>query len=137
MRTGGALLLIAILAVTSCRMHDDRTILIHVPDMKNAACERLISNTLSRTTGVISNQTVCTRIISENRVVIVPFDSMQTSVKNLEFAIADLGFDANKVPANQEARKKLAPEYLQDNAGAVPGDAQKAGRPAGEVAPGQ
>lgn len=47
------------------------------------------------------------RIDLARKTLIIKFESLSASVKNIEFAIADVGFTANDVPANAEARKRL------------------------------
>ena len=44
------------------------------------------------------------------RTVRVRYDSLKLSVKNLEFAIAKVGFAANEIPADPGAVKKLPAE---------------------------
>ena len=38
----------------------------------------------------------------------VTYESIVASLKNIEFAIADAGFNANDIPANAEAAARLA-----------------------------
>ncbi len=42
------------------------------------------------------------------RTLIITFDSLHSSLKNVEVAVADAGFTANDVPANAEAQRRLA-----------------------------
>ena len=44
------------------------------------------------------------------RLVEVTYDSLFVARKNIEFTIADAGFNANEVPANSEAAASLPPE---------------------------
>jgi copper chaperone CopZ len=88
---------------------DVRTIEINVPDMKNAACGEIVRKAVLSTPNVRSGE-----IDLQRRTVMVTYDSIQLSLKNIEFNIADAGFAADLVPANQEARKKLPPECLSD-----------------------
>lgn len=77
---------------------------IHVPAMKNQACANLIIRALGQDQGIPASQIkadVATRTVE------VRYDSVKQSLKNLEFAVADIGFEANDVPANAEAEQKL------------------------------
>jgi len=103
--------LLVLAFVSSCRTRDIRVIQIYVPEMKNKACEDVILKALSTTPTVDPAKVQFDRV---HRTVTVEYDSLSLSVKNIEFNIADAGFAANSVPANQEARKKLPPECLTD-----------------------
>jgi hypothetical protein len=37
----------------------------------------------------------------------VRYDTLRQSLKNLEYAVADAGFDANDIPANETVRSNL------------------------------
>lgn len=104
-----ALLVIGLLAAAavSCRKHDFRTMAIDVPGMRNARCAQLVQQRLQQVPGVLANKIA---IDLENRIVTVTYDSLQLSLKNIEFAIAEAGFDANDVPATPAARDALPPE---------------------------
>lgn len=91
--------LIALLAV-SCRKHDTRTMVIHVPEMKNEACVEIVLRAIHATSGVHRDRT---RVDRETRTVSVAYNSIQLSTKNIEFAVADAGFAANTIPANKKA----------------------------------
>lgn len=110
MKISRALLPVMLLVLlTSCRVKDIRTIEISVPDMKNEACADIVRKAILTIPNVTSGQ-----IDMEHRTVLVSYDSLQLSLKNIEFSIADAGFSADTVPANVEARKKLPPECLSD-----------------------
>jgi copper chaperone CopZ len=110
MKISSALAAVTVLMLlTSCRVKDIRTIEISVPDMKNAACAEIVRKAVLTTPNVRSGE-----IDMQRRTVTVTYDSIQLSLKNIEFSIADAGFAADMVPANDEARKKLPPECLSD-----------------------
>ena len=46
----------------------------------------------------------------EKRTVSVTYDTTKLAIKNIEFVIAGVGFDANDIPAKPEARKALPAE---------------------------
>jgi copper chaperone CopZ len=92
-------------------MQDVRTIEIYVPDMKNQSCADIVAKAVAAIQGVQPDKTV---MDMEHRTVTVTYESLVLSLKNIEFAIADVGFTANKVPANEEARKKLPPDCFSD-----------------------
>ena len=110
MKISSALAAVTVLMLlTSCRVKDIRTIEINVPDMKNAACADIVRKAVLTVPNVTSGE-----IDIGHRTVVVSYDSIQLSLKNIEFSIADAGFAADMVPANDEARKKLPPECLSD-----------------------
>ena len=62
---------------------------------------------MNRIQGVLPDQT---RVDLEKRAVTVTYDSLLTALKNIEFTIANAGFQANEVPANTNAVNALPPE---------------------------
>jgi periplasmic mercuric ion binding protein len=99
--------LFLLLIINSCRQSDVRTVEIKVPEMKNKACAQLVANAVGKQSGVQSDKI---NIDFERRIVIVRYDSLVVARKNIEFAIAETGFQANEVPAKAEAVKALPPE---------------------------
>lgn len=106
-RIFASIVVVAAVALASCRRADVRTFTISVPGMKNAACANLIGNTLTREQSIRPEDI---QIDMGARQVIVKYDSLQRAQKNLVFAIAKAGFEANGVPANPEAVKALPPD---------------------------
>lgn len=100
-------LVTGVLLVVSCRRHDLRTVRIDVPEMHNEACAELVKKALSRVENV---KYAKTEVDLEKRRVIVTYESLKLSLKNVEFAIAKAGFDANDIPADPKALKALPPE---------------------------
>ena len=78
-----------------------------MPEMKNEACAAVVGAALRKQAGV---QPKGVAIDLDKRTVTVRYDSMMTAQKNLEFAVAEAGFQANEVPAKAEAVKALPPE---------------------------
>lgn len=103
LRTILLVLTVAVLMV-SCRQNDYRTVKIKVPQMQNPECATRVGQALTNKVG-IDPETISINI--EERTVQVKYDSMQTALKNLEFFIADAGFDAGPISANKDARAKL------------------------------
>lgn len=95
------------LGAVSCRTRDVRTVLILVPEMKNTACRDIVVRAVAGCVGVDSSKIV---VSLPRRTVTVSYDSLLTALKNIEFAVAESGFQANEVPAKPEAVKKLPPE---------------------------
>jgi copper chaperone CopZ len=91
----------------SCRRSDVRVIHVYVPGMKNRKCAEIILNALGKEQGIGARSV---SVDMADRVVTVRYDSIQRSIKNIEFTIADAGFAANEVPANAEAAQALPPE---------------------------
>jgi copper chaperone CopZ len=100
-------LLLACLVV-SCRQKDIRTVTITCPQVKNVHCVRLVTEALAKTDGVLADS-----IKVDNGRVKVTYDSMKVAIKNLDFIIAEVGFDADDIPANAKAREALPAECRQ------------------------
>ena len=97
----------AVILVSGCRTRDVRTVVVFVPEMKNAACSDIVVRAISRCQGVLPNSI---QPDMARRTVTVQYESMVTALKNVEFSVAEAGFKANEVPANAEAAKALPPE---------------------------
>lgn len=106
MKRLAAVIFVAVLCVTavSCRTKDIRTVTIRVPEMKNQSCVQIVTEVIARQQGVL-RETIAPDPV--NRVVIVRYDSMQLAIKNIEHAVADAGFQANEIPADEKARQTL------------------------------
>ena len=90
--------------VASCRKDDIRTAAIHVPAMQGMECAEIIIKELEREQTVLPTDV---EVILERRMLYVRYDSLDRSVKNIEYTIAKTGFDANEVPADPEAMETL------------------------------
>ena len=101
------LLLAGGVCLCSCRRVDMRTARIYVPAMKNRASAEWVVNAVARIPGVQRDKL---QVNMETRDVIVPYDSINLSLKNIEFAIAGVGFDADDVPADPTAARNLPAE---------------------------
>ncbi len=101
--------LAGVLAVAGCRKTDIRTVTVSVPDMRNRACAKIIGDALSRQMGVKPEKL---KIDLNTRTVEVTYDSLFVAKKNIEFTIAEAGFNANEVPANTNAAASLPAECL-------------------------
>jgi copper chaperone CopZ len=97
-----------ILGLTACRTQDVRSQTIKIPDVKTEAARVAVSNALAQLEGVFPPS-----IRFEPGTVIVTYDSMKLALKNMEFAIADVGFSANDTPANAAKRAAL-PASMRD-----------------------
>jgi copper chaperone CopZ len=86
----------------ACRQQDIRTTTIQCPQVKNALCVRLVTEVLAKTDGVLADS-----IRVEKGTATVTYDSMKVAIKNLEFSIAEIGFNANDIPADAKARDAL------------------------------
>ena len=99
----------------SCRRNDRRTMLIDVPGMKDTSSEAQVRGILMKIDGIAKDVDGRLRIESnlEDRTVLVTFDSMRLSLKNIEHALADAGYEANDVPPNPQSvglpERKAAP----------------------------
>jgi copper chaperone CopZ len=91
------------LVAVSCRTKDVRTVLVYAPGMKNAACSEIVVRAVSKCVGVDASKT---RVDLMNHTVTVTYDSLITALKNIEFAIAEAGFQANEVPPECRVMEK-------------------------------
>ncbi|MGQ9660717.1 MAG: heavy-metal-associated domain-containing protein [Kiritimatiellia bacterium] len=101
------LVLPVLIVAASCRRHDYRTVRIDVPGMKNQVCQEIVLRTVRAIPGVRQQSIECDM---KRRCVILTYDSIVLSMKNIEMAIAKAGFDANDVPADPAAVKALPSE---------------------------
>lgn len=86
----------------SCRQQDLRTTTIRCPRVGSATSVRLVTDALANVDGVLPGSIRC-----DTGAVTVSYDSMKIAVKNLEFLIAEAGFDAGEFPANAKAQAVL------------------------------
>lgn len=95
------------LLATGCYRPAERTITVAVPQMKSQDCANRITEVfrIGRPDKVDGIVAVVPNVAAKT--VDVTFESLKLSIKNVEFAIASAGFDANDIPANAEARAKL------------------------------
>lgn len=99
-----AVLMVAF-GMVACRQVDIRTKTIKVAQMKNANCEKIVTAALAKTDGVFSD-----KVVAGPGQVTVTYDSMKVGLKNLEYVIAEVGFDAGDTPADPKARTALPAE---------------------------
>lgn len=122
MKKAHLLLLLTVFVAGSCRKADIRTVVIQVPGMKNEACAKRVSNAAASEVAAgpradANSKRVQAALLSGSvkadlatRTVTVRYDSLRMSLKNLEFAIAKAGFDANNTPARPSAVEALPAE---------------------------
>ena len=94
--------------VVSCRRQDVKTVVVRVPDMRNRACVNIIVKALVKEAGVKGGKDLMVDI--DSRTLTVKYDSLFTAKKNVEYAIAAVGFSANDIPADQKAASLLPAE---------------------------
>jgi copper chaperone CopZ len=99
-----ALLSVALAAVVSCRKQDIRIARIHVPQMGSQTCVDRAVTLVRRIPGVQADRVMVDR---ERRDIAAPYDSLKLSLKNIEYALAKAGFQANDIPADEKARAAL------------------------------
>jgi hypothetical protein len=103
---GLAILLLCLAAAIGCRRKDIRTARIHVPQMTGPECRELILAVVNKQQGVQGDKVTTN---PARRDVVVPYDSLVLSLKNIEYALARAGFAANDIPADPAARAALPP----------------------------
>ena len=91
-----ALLVCSVLAVAGCRVSDVREMTVNVPGMVEASDVEKVRAALAPLGGIDKEKTVYD---AAARTVTVRYDSMVIAHKNIEIAIAEAGYDANKIPA--------------------------------------
>lgn len=104
------IVLAGVFAFAGCRREDIRTVTVSVPELRNKACAKVIGDSLSRQMGVKPERL---KFDLTSKTVDVTYDSLFVARKNIEFAIADVGFQANEVPANTNAAAALPPECFE------------------------
>ncbi len=83
----------------SCRQQDVRTVTFTCPQVVGARAAEVVVRALSKADGVRVDS-----IRVEDGKVTVTYDSMKLAIKNIEFTIAEAGFDAGDIPADTKAR---------------------------------
>ena len=97
---------LALLAFAGCRQTDERDFTVTVPALvqKDAeAVSGVIREALAGCSGIDMSSL---QFDSENHCVKLRYDSMQIAKKNIEMAIAKVGFEANGVKPDQVPRAK-------------------------------
>jgi mercuric ion binding protein len=94
-----AFLVVIGLGCMSCRQQDVRTVTLTCPQVVGARAADVVVKALSKTDGVKVDS-----IRVEDGKVTVTYDSMKLAIKNIEFTIAEAGFDAGDIPADTKAR---------------------------------
>lgn len=85
-----------------CFRQDIRTLEIKVPGMKTTDCAKIIQDSLNRVEGIISVEPDV-----QKRILIVTYNSTKVAIKNIEYVIVGLGFDANDEPGKPEGKSAL------------------------------
>lgn len=98
-------LTVATMALCGCFRQDTRTLTVKVPGMKTAECSKIIQSALSRIDGIESVDPDM-----EQKVLTIRYNSTKLAVRNIEYLIAGLGFDANDAVGKPEAKAALPPE---------------------------
>jgi copper chaperone CopZ len=87
-----------------CFRQDIRTFVVNVPQMGSPECSKIIQDALINVEGIHSADPDL-----HNKSMTITFDSRKLAIKNIEYLIADRGFDANEAQGNPEARAALPP----------------------------
>lgn len=98
-------LVVATLFLGACFRQDIRILVVRVPGMKTTECSKIIQNALGKVEGIISVQPDL-----ENRTMTVEYNSTKLAIKNIEYTIAEAGFDANDAEGKAEAKQSLPPD---------------------------
>lgn len=84
------------LCFTGCRVRDERTFTVAIPDVQTVQDQAKIRAVLEPIPGIVKDSIV---FDLSKHTVVLSYDSMQVAHKNIEIAIAEAGFAANEVPA--------------------------------------
>lgn len=88
------------------RFRDDiKEVTFRVPALNSQQCRGVFIDLLGNMKGVVEAEAD-----SEQNLIRVKFNSRETALKNIEYAISGSGFDVNETTGNAEARKKLPKE---------------------------
>lgn len=104
----GPLALAALVALgAGCFRNTVSTIELKIPAMKTDACGQLVQAAVGHLgEGAIRD----IRLDVATQTAWVTYDNVRLGRRNVEVAVRNAGFAVNDLPANEEARKKLAPE---------------------------
>ncbi|NKB25643.1 MAG: hypothetical protein GKR87_14980 [Kiritimatiellae bacterium] len=83
---------------------ESETLVIAVPEMKSEKCSKIILSQLNRS-GIES-----TSFDLQDHTVTVTFNSTLLAIKNVEYLITGIGFEANGNPPNPTAKDSLPEE---------------------------
>ena len=97
---------IAMLIITGCHRQDIQTLNIQVPGMKTDGCASLIYSTLQPLNHSIEGIVKVVTDVPARRVD-VTYDSRKIAIKNIEYIITGIGFEANGFPPHPAAQEKL------------------------------
>lgn len=107
-KTFGWIGLAALLAAGSgCFRNTVSEIELKIPAMKTEACGRRVQEAIS---GLGEGAIRDVRLDVGARTAWVTYDNVRLGRRNIEVAVRNSGFAVNDLPANEEARAKLAPE---------------------------
>lgn len=90
-------------ALAGCFRQDVRTIVVSVPQINSADCAKVIQDALGRIEGIVAVQPDLAA-----KTMAVTYDGRKLAIKNIEFLIAGVGFDANDAKAKPDARAALS-----------------------------
>ncbi len=93
------ILALGVLTLCGCRIQDQRTLVVKVPQMKTEQDVVKVRNSLLPLRGLDLDGV---RFDLNTQTVTVSFDSMVVAFKNIEIAIAEAGYDANGIAAIQQ-----------------------------------
>ena len=93
---------VASVLLCGCFRQDVRTLEIRITNMGSQECFKIIQSALNRVEGIISVEPDL-----PNRKVTVTYNSTKVAVKNIEYVITGLGFEANDNPGKADARERL------------------------------
>lgn len=96
------------LAGASCRRTDVRTAVIRVPQMRTQAGVERVTEAIKQARYAVQVDSI--KVDLESRTVTLKYDSMDLAIKNIEFLVAEAGFDANEVPRNAAVAATLPAE---------------------------
>jgi len=104
-----ALSLMVLSLCNACFRKDVQTLSVQVPGMKTETCASLIKNAFTTPEGPVEGVLQVNTDV-ESRMVYVTYDSRKTAIKNIEYTIVHLGFEANGHQPRDGERNRLPEE---------------------------
>lgn len=98
-----------------CFRNPVSTIELKIPAMKTEACSQAVEAAVGRLGIGEGGAIQDVRIDLAAQTAWVTYDNVRLGRRNIEVAVRNSGFAVNDLPANEEARAKLAPECRGDD----------------------
>jgi copper chaperone CopZ len=95
-------LTITLLLGSGCYRNDVQQVLFTIPALTSEECSRIVLSALAKTDGIMEAQPDL-----EKATLSIRYNARLTALKNIEYAIAESGFDVNEEIGRPEAKARL------------------------------